>query len=206
MSWRCAGLFSFPILCLYVASFFLTAWEDNNGTYLGYETLGNSFDRLGRSNDFLTPMLVLLPNLIVSTGIVLLAVPKTWARIVASVLGFLALVISAQLMVCVGVLSVISNIVTALFGANSGPGQVREGFFVWIGSMFLLLLVGMISAIVSGTRAEPDRSDDRRRLPRNDDDDRRDSRDRRRTRHDYEDDDFNRRRRSEGERWRRDQD
>ncbi len=193
MSWRSAGLFSFPILCLYVVSFFLTAWEDNNGTYLGYETIGNSFELVGRSNDLLTPMLLLLPNFLFITGVVLLAVPRTWARIVASVLGFLALVVSAQLMVCVGFLSFMTTIVTAIFGANSGPGQVREGFFLWIGSMFLLMLVGMVTAIVSGTRAGPDRRDERPRPRRYEDD------------YDDEDDNFNRRR-SERERWRRDRD
>ncbi len=204
MTWRCAGLFALPVAFVYLLSFCLPAWEDANSVYFGYETLQKSFDVAARNGDLVTPMLVLLPNLIVCSGLLLLAVPKTWARIVAAVLGFVALLFSVQIMICVGFLSVLTNIATAMFGQPVGPSGVREGFFVWVVSMFMLMLMGLITAIVSGTNSGPDRRDDDNPFRRYDDDD--DS-DRRRPRYDDNDDEpFNRRRRSEGERYRRDPD
>ena len=184
MSWRCAFLYSLPIILIYIVSFFLPAWQDGNATYVGYETLGKGFDFVGKSGDYTTVLLLLLPNVLFCTGVMLLAVPKTWARIVAAVLGFIALLLSTQIMICIGFLAFLGDIASNIFGASSGPSGVREGFFFWIGSMFLLMMTGMITAIVSGTRARPNRRDDGH----------------------HDDEPFSRRRRSEGERYRRDPD
>ena len=147
MSWRCACLYSLPIAVVYVVSFFLPAWEDHDGTYVGYETL--SFGFLKIAADPVPSLCLLFPNVLVVAGIVLLAVPKTWARIVASLCGFFALMSSLLGTQFVGIVLAITNSVP-------GPTAVLEGYFCWTGSMLLLLLIGMITAVVSGTR--PDRS------------------------------------------------
>ena len=185
MSWRCACLFSLPILVLYTASFFMPAWQDSNGIYTGAETLGKGFELAARKGDVGPLLPLLLPNLLVVTGLVMLAIPRTWARIVAACVGFFAMLVSAQLMLCVNFLTFLGDLVTAIFGSPPGPSGVREGFFVWIASMFAVMLVGLITAITgTGGKAVPaelvgsprrlrydDDYDDRdRRRPRDDDD------------------------------------
>jgi hypothetical protein len=187
MSWRFACLFSLPILILYTASFFMPAWQDGNGIYTGAETLGKAFDLVARKGDVGTLFPLMLPNLLVVTGMIMLAIPKTWARIVAACVGFFAMFVSAQIMLCVNFLTFLGDLVSAMFGSPPGPSGVREGFFVWISSMFAVMMVGLVTAITgTGGKAVPAELVGSPRRPRYDDESY-DDRERRRPR---EDDDY----------------
>lgn len=179
MSWRCALAFSLPVAFLFVVSLFLPEWQDDNGTSFGYESLIRSFQSRDGSFKFTT----VLWNLVSCVGIVLLAVPKTWARAAAAAIG-----VTSVVLLIADVF--IHSLVRSIF--NSTPPLVGSGLNVRIGSMALMLLLGLGGVIVSSRRDRLARLDDssKRVLDR----------------FDNIDDRFNPRTRSEAERYQTDQD